>query len=346
MSRSRTLTFFLAAALAWPAGTAAADPPPGQREAAAAGGDPSPPQAGRAVLLQRIAAGQEVEGRLDGDSQLLADGSAFQAYLYQGRAGEEIVVTLESADFEPVLAGGALRGGVFRAEEQAATLPGEGVVRLNAVTGADGTYGVWANARHAGGGGRYRLTVHLAPGARPPAVPRQSMEAIDPDATLERVLDDESPSLADGSRFHLFVYTGEPGDRLLVTLRSDDFGTFLSWGVLRGGAFHAETSDSLGAGGTVSRLGVTVGAGGRSAIRVNALRPSGLGAYSLSVELVEPAPFSLAAAGDEATAPLVASGREWAAGEAAGRAVELPGCAPAKAFPPILVHDPGVKPVR
>ena len=77
--------------------------------------------------------------------------------------------------------------------------------------------------------------------------------------TLDGRLAASDPTLADGSHYHLYEYRGSAGDRLQITMRSGDFDTYLSGGPLQSGDVTAEDSDDDGAGGTDSRLTVTVG---------------------------------------------------------------------------------------
>jgi hypothetical protein len=92
------------------------------------------------------------------------------------------------------------------------------------------------------------------------------------------------PSLPDGSRYRMYRYGGRAGDRIVITLRSREFDTYLSWGRMTGGVLRVEGSDDDSGGGTDSELRVTVGAAGEYAIRVGSYAPDEFGAYILVVQ--------------------------------------------------------------
>jgi hypothetical protein len=117
--------------------------------------EPSPTPTSR-----RISAGQAVEGELDEDDPVLeADQSFYELWTYQGRAGEQLRINMESADFDTYLAIGRMDGDEF---EEIATMDdgGEGTNSLLEVTlPSDGEYVIRANAFSAGETGAYTLRV-------------------------------------------------------------------------------------------------------------------------------------------------------------------------------------------
>jgi hypothetical protein len=116
---------------------------------------PSPAPASR-----RISAGQAVEGELDEDDPVLdADQSFYELWTYQGRAGEQLRISMEAADFDTYLAIGRMDGDEF---EEIATMDdgGEGTNSLMEVTlPSDGEYVIRANAFSSGETGAYTLRV-------------------------------------------------------------------------------------------------------------------------------------------------------------------------------------------
>lgn len=64
---------------------------------------PLPDSAGEAVVVE---AGARIEGRLDAGDEQMGNGAFTDTYIYHGRAGETIVVTLRSSDFDTVVAVG------------------------------------------------------------------------------------------------------------------------------------------------------------------------------------------------------------------------------------------------
>src|SRR5688572_7847508 len=125
----------------------------------------------------------------------------------------------------------------------------------------------------------------IALGAAPLAA-QANAQLVTPGQPLTGRLEATDPKLEDGSFFDLFLYLGQPGDQLVITLRSPDFDAYLSGGLLSGTTFDAQDTDDDGDGGTDAKLTVTVGSSGRYAIRANSLEPGKTGGYSIRVELV------------------------------------------------------------
>jgi len=92
---------------------------------------------------------------------------------------------------------------------------------------------------------------------------------IGPGQTVSGSLGTGDAQLDDDSFFDLYEYRGQPGEVIVVTLRSSDFDTFLQGGPASGADLTVEDSDDDGAGGTDSRLSVTLGPSGLDRIRAN-----------------------------------------------------------------------------
>lgn len=114
---------------------------------------------------QPIAAGATQQGELDEeDSVLEADGSFYELWTYQGRAGEQLRVNMMSDAFDTFVAIGRMQGGQF---EEIATMDdgGEGTDTLLEVTlPADGEYVIRANSFRAEQTGEYTLRVDSSRG--------------------------------------------------------------------------------------------------------------------------------------------------------------------------------------
>ena len=117
-----------------------------------------------------------------------------------------------------------------------------------------------------------------------------AQSAIRPGETLRGTLNGSDAVLDDGSFYDCFTLRARPGERLEVTLRSADFDAYLA--VLEGRSCAAGASgesDDDGAGGTDSRVGITLGDGAYS-IRANSLGEGETGAYTLSVTRLAASP--------------------------------------------------------
>jgi hypothetical protein len=251
-------------------------------EPAGTGGQTARPGGAAAVQTRTIALGETVRGRLAATDPVLGDGTHFHQYLYRGRPGEVVLVTLRSADFDAMLVGGRLAGAEFHNEQVDDDGAGGTDARLRAVVGPDGTYAFRANTFAAGETGAYALTVHPVNPLSPDggAGPR----TIRAGQTVSGRLDLTDPRLPDNSHYHAYVYEGAPGDEIVITLASRAFDAYLRWGSMDGGVFQALAEDDDGADGTDARLHAVVDGAGRYVIQANTLGGGETGEYILTVE--------------------------------------------------------------
>lgn len=109
---------------------------------------------------QRITAGETMESELDEDDTVLdSDNSFYETWTYEGRAGEQVRIGMESDEFDTYLAIGRMVDGDW---EEIASMDdgGEGTNAVLEVTlPEDGEYVIRANALSAGETGAYRLRV-------------------------------------------------------------------------------------------------------------------------------------------------------------------------------------------
>jgi 3'-phosphoadenosine 5'-phosphosulfate sulfotransferase len=245
---------------------------------------------------QTIAMGQTVSGRLDTSDPKLSDNSHYDLYVYRGRPGEQVMVTMRSSDFDTYMAWGRVAGNRFDAIERDDDSGGGTNSQLIATVGASGTYAVQANSLAAGATGSYTLTVQpvSATAQQQPATPAGAV-TVTAGQTITGQLTASDPMLSDSSYYDQYVYRGTPGDRLQITLRSSDFDTYLRWGRLEGARFEAEVNDDDGGGGTNAQATVTVGGTGVYVIQANAFEPRKTGSYTLAVQRLSAAPVQTAA---------------------------------------------------
>jgi hypothetical protein len=227
--------------------------------------------------------GSTVQGQLRASDPKLPDDSHYHQYVYRGRPGERVLVTMRSTDFDTYLLGGTLAGGEFQYEQHDDDSGGGTDAQLVATVGPSGVYAVQANSYGAGMTGRYAITVQpVGAGPRPAPTPAGA-RTIAAGQTQRGTLRAGDPMLSDSSYYHEYHVQGTPGDRLEITLASSDFDTYLRWGRVAGGNFAEEAYDDDGGGGTNSRLEVTLGGSGSYAVHANAFFPGTTGAYTLTV---------------------------------------------------------------
>ena len=245
---------------------------------------------------QTIAVGQTVNGRLDASDPKLSDNSHYDLYVYRGRPGERVLVTMRSSDFDTYMAWGRVAGDRFDAEERDDDSGGGTNSQLIATVGSSGTYAVQANSLRAGATGSYTLTVQpVSASAQQQTTAPAGAVTVTAGQTINGQLTASDAMLSDSSYFDQYVYRGSPGDRLQITMRSSDFDTYLRWGRLEGGRLEAEVNDDDGGGGTNAQATVTVGGTGVYVIQANAFEPRKTGSYTLSVQRLSAAPAQTAA---------------------------------------------------
>ncbi|HEX8430383.1 MAG TPA: hypothetical protein VF625_03815, partial [Longimicrobium sp.] len=246
-----------------------------------------------------IRAGQSISGSLSASDSRMDDGSYYDQYVYRGRPGEQVVITMRSGAFDTFLSAGALAGSTFTPAGSDDDGAGGTDSQLTVAVGSGGVLVIRANSLAGGSTGAY--TIQLASsgggGAPVPPTPRPTPAptpnrpqpggapgTISAGQTVSGQLQTSDMMLADSSYADEYRYSGRAGDQIVITLRSTTFDTYLAWGAGSGASFVSEQTDDDGAGGTDSQLRVTVGSSGNYTIRANSLSGGTTGAYTLSVE--------------------------------------------------------------
>ena len=241
-----------------------------------------------AASAETIRLGQVVSGQIAPSDPTLSDNSHYDLYEYQGEAGQQIIVTMRSDDFDAYLAGGRLVGDGLDVQMSNDDGGGGTDAQLTATVGSTGVFGIRANTLSAGKTGRYTLTVEAASGRdRSPSTPSAgNAVAIAIGETIRGSLGAGDPTLSDDSFFDQYVIQGPPGEQIQVSLTSSDFDSFLYWGRLAGADFIAQSNDDDSAGGSDAQMVVRIGSDGQYAIRANSFAPRATGDYSLAVATV------------------------------------------------------------
>jgi hypothetical protein len=223
-----------------------------------------------------------VAGELGDGDPVDDDGAAFDAFVYTADAGQRDLITLESDDFDALLLVGREVGGSFIELERNDDGPGVGLnSRLVFTAPEAGDYVVRARALSGGADGAYRLT-RTSPPPPPPRLP------VEIGGTRSGELTADTPVNAFGMRADVYTFTATAGQRVQISLSSDDFDTYLGL-IAADGAILDEDDDGAGVG-TNSRLTHTFEADGEYVIEARAFADSGEGAYELALEAVAPPP--------------------------------------------------------
>ncbi|GAB4379324.1 MAG: hypothetical protein Kow00121_33250 [Elainellaceae cyanobacterium] len=155
----------------------------------------------------------EVEGKLDEESNVLpSDNSFYNAYTFEGTAGQQITVELNSNEFNSYLILLTPEGENFAQDDDSA---GESNSRLEVTLPADGTYTILANTFNSGETGAYTLKVAAA-GISPILLKEEGTLGAN-----SQVLQ------ADGSLYDEYSFQGQAGQNVTILLESSDFDPFV-----------------------------------------------------------------------------------------------------------------------
>jgi hypothetical protein len=232
---------------------------------AALAADPTPIKEGRAV-----------EGSLAQGDRLEPDGSYFDVYAFDGRAGQNLAVEMRSDDLDSVVAVYAEgHDGPIAVNDNANRRGRDATVEL--VLPKKGRYLIVANAAEPGEGGRYSLMVREQ---RPIQAVAPAARAIALGRTVEGVLNERSGLAPDASRYDLYRFHGKAGEAVRASLSSSDFEPFIS---LRRAGAAEELAFARDHGQRAADVTVTLPADGDYEVWANAATAGQTGRYALWV---------------------------------------------------------------
>lgn len=226
-----------------------------------------------------ISFGATEEGALaDTDNEDEESGKFYDEYVFRGRTGQRVEVAMASEEFDTYLTLGRLDGCDY---EELATDDDGGEdtdSRLRYTLEEDGDYVIRATA-FSEGEGPYTLTL------RERVVAERVSQAITAGETMSSELDEDDPTLeSDDSYYETWTYQGRVGERLRISMESDEFDTYLAIGRMVGGEWEEIASMDDGGEGTNSLLEVTLEQDGEYVIRANSYTAEETGEYTLRVE--------------------------------------------------------------
>lgn len=240
---------------------------------------------------QPLSLNTPVQGTLDNSSGVLpSDNSFYNAYTFQGRRGQRVVIEMTSDQIDSYLILLAPDGRDLAQDDDAG---GGKNARMTATLPADGTYTVLANAYQPGETGRYTLRLDTSRGTAqtPPANTRPNRVAAGGTTPQDRarvilqeqgILDASAPVLrSDGSRYREYTFSGTAGQTVTITLESGDFDTYLM--LIDPSNRMLRDNDDAAPDNTNSTLTVTLPATGTYKVIANAYDRSGQGQFTLTV---------------------------------------------------------------
>ncbi|HEX2205738.1 MAG TPA: PPC domain-containing protein, partial [Longimicrobium sp.] len=239
------------------------------------------PPAPTTAQTGEIRLGTPVRGSLaETDAMLDEDESYYDSYRLRAPEGQRLLIEMKSDSFDTFLSFGRMENDSYTAISTNDD-GGEGTnSALRVTVPAGGEFIVRANSLGSEATGPYTLTVTERPAPAAEADPRPITAGQEVRGSLE----DTDPVMEDESFYDYYTYQGRAGERLTITMESEDFDAFLAFGRLAGTTFEEITTNDDGPDGTGSRIEVTLPSAGTYVIRANSLSGGSTGAYTLRVE--------------------------------------------------------------
>ncbi|MFZ4640430.1 MAG: S1C family serine protease [Nodosilinea sp.] len=218
--------------------------------------------------------GSPLEGRLDDSSNVLPDGSYYNPYIFEGRAGQTVTIDMVSNQIDPFLVLiSPDHEDVFVQDDDSG---GDYNARISFELPYTGSYIILANAVAKGEMGRYQIRVTVQGGR---AAPSHSGGSI---LRHQGRLGPGDPTLDDGTYFQEFHFRGRSGQTVHLKLQSSDFDTYLvlidEQGEVVGENDDGDTST------TDSELVITLPRTGQYTVIVNAYDQTTPGRFLLTVD--------------------------------------------------------------
>lgn len=249
-----------------------------------------------------IALGDTVTGKLESESLKLPDGKPFQAWRYTARAGERVVITNRSSDFDAYLQLYHVGGGTLREVERNDDGGGSLDAQLSVELAEAGGYLIVAGSFSTSATGDYRLSLEdmraACAAGGPCAVGETSAgrdrllpalsEAFGPfpaSDTISAELPLSAPQMPGRGRFRSYRFDGRAGERIVVNMNAEQFDPYLDLALVRGTSLSVIGSDDDGGEGVNARLVATLPESGTYLVVASALSADsarGAGAYTLS----------------------------------------------------------------
>lgn len=169
----------------------------------------------------RISVGGDVSGRLTSGDAEDEDGHVFDAYVFRANAGDRLAILLESDDFDPVARVGRLVGGSFVKLAENDDGAGKGLNAYLVFTAPQaGEYVIQASSVSSDAEGGYRLSLEQGP-------PAPEARSIAIGEEVSGRLGEDSAQSDSGAPADLYRFTGRAGQRVAISMKSDDFDSYL-----------------------------------------------------------------------------------------------------------------------
>ncbi|MEN7537824.1 pre-peptidase C-terminal domain-containing protein [Aurantiacibacter flavus] len=225
-----------------------------------------------------------ISGTLSPSDSTLEDGSYYDRYTFAGRRGQHVSLRMTSTDFDTYLRVESPSGETFSNDDGD---DGSTNSQLDLDLTESGRYQLIANSLTSDETGSYELIIE---GAQLSSSESSDSSAAGGAATSLTLgtpargqLAAGDAELDSGEFFDVFTLRGTPGARVVVTMQSSEFDTYL--GAVGANDFSAENDDDPNGGGTDSRLELTIPADGALTIAATSYAGAETGHYTIRADL-------------------------------------------------------------
>ena len=233
------------------------------------------------VTMQNLPMNGEAGGRLTAADARLRDSSVYQAWTFQGVAGQIVQIEVASTEFDAYAILQTAGDSVLARDDDSG---GGRNARIIYTLPYTGTYQILANSYQRGRYGRYTVRLHsigMASGADAPGgVLPGTVGQILRGQTMSAQLSPNDPKLSDGSVFQAWTFVGRAGEAITVDVMSSEFDAYA---IIQDGNGNKLAADDDSGGGTNARITYTLPYSGAYRIIANTYRQGSYGAFSLSV---------------------------------------------------------------
>ena len=227
---------------------------------------------------QPLAFGPAIQDEITPEDPIDDMGRHYDAWAIAGQAGQRMQAVMRSGDFDTYVEIGRA-GDVFEALASDDDGLGEGLdSRLNFTFPETGDYVLRASPLGGEATGLYSLELS-------DRGPEPAPGSLVIGATTRGQLDDLDSTAGDGSFYDAYRFQARAGDRLRITMVSNEFDALVVLGREdETGAFESIASDDDSLSDTHSKLDHVIDEAGTYVIRAGSFGPGGEGGYSMTLE--------------------------------------------------------------
>ncbi len=241
-----------------------------------------------AAPSNQSATARTITGALSSSDEQLNDGEYFDAVPLNLTAGQQVTLSLESSDFDPYLV--VVGPDEFTQENDDATEDTTNAA-ITFTAPATGEYNIAVTSYEGGETGSYRLTIFGADGAGSTNSGGSATGSSRSGNGIAARLDSHDGKLESGEYRDIYTFSARSGQRVSLTVASDDFDTYL---MVRGPENFSQDNDDASESDHNASVSFDAPATGDYRAIVTSYEAGETGAYTLDVSGVTLDPESVA----------------------------------------------------